>query len=127
MRSVSQPSASFAIADVSRAGDALAKFPGIPGFSAGGACAATGKLAASASAAAPAIFWTTRFQFTNPSSSSRLAAAQPPQQRFASNVLHTNMQVWALHLGIGVALLKFNRLRAAGFSRKRASSPVGSF
>jgi hypothetical protein len=68
-----------------------------------------------------------RFQFTNPSSSSRLAAAQPPQQRFASNVLHTNMQVWELGPGIGVALLKFNRCLPARFSYRRASLPAGSF
>jgi hypothetical protein len=60
-----------------------------------------------------------RFQFTNPSSSSYDFPGTPAsssQQRFASNVLHTNMQVWALGLGIGVALLKFNRILAAMLS-----------
>src|SRR5882672_913457 len=30
-------------------------------------------------------------------------------KRFASNMLHTNMQVWAPNLGFGPALRKFNR------------------
>jgi len=61
-----------------------------------------------------------RFQFTNPSSSSYdfpAAPARSSQQRFASNVLHTNMQVWTLGLGIGAALLKFHGFLAAMLSR----------
>jgi hypothetical protein len=80
MRSASQPRASFAMADVSPARDGLTGgFPaGIPGLS-GATCAATGKLAAIDNAAVPASTWTKRFQFTNPSSSSYLAATRPPQ------------------------------------------------
>ena len=66
MRSVSQPCASLAIAEVLPIGDGL---PGIPGPPAGETCAAIGKLAAIANAAVPAMLWTIRFQFTNPSSS----------------------------------------------------------
>src|SRR6266480_999763 len=66
MRSVSQPCASLAIAEVLPIGDGL---PGIPGPTAGETCAAIGRLAAIANAAAPAMLWTIRFQFTNPSSS----------------------------------------------------------
>jgi hypothetical protein len=76
MRSASQLCASFAIADVSPIGDG---FIGIPGGAAGETCAATGTLAAIANAAAPAILWTMRFQFTNPSSSLWLPATQSPQ------------------------------------------------
>jgi hypothetical protein len=76
MRSASQLCASFAIAEVSPIGDG---FIGIPGGAAGETCAATGILAAIANAAAPAILWTMRFQFTNLSSSLRLDATQPPQ------------------------------------------------
>src|SRR4029077_4098543 len=127
MRSASQPCASLAIADVSPFGRGLAGFAGIPGAPAGGTCAAIGKLAAIISAATTTITWTIRFQFTNPSSSSWLAAARPPQQRFASNVLHTNMQVWALGFGGGGALPKFNRWLADRFSHGRESPLVGSF
>ena len=66
IRSASQPCASFATAAVSPTGDGLV---GIPGPPAGATCAATGKLAASKNAAAPANTRTLRFQFTNPSSS----------------------------------------------------------
>ena len=66
MRSVSQPCASLAIAEVLPIGDGL---PGIPGPPAGETCAAIGKLATIANAAVPAMLWTIRFQFTNPSSS----------------------------------------------------------
>src|SRR5258708_19202911 len=80
MGSASQPRASFAIAEVSPVGNGLTGgFPaGIPGLS-GATCAATGKLAAINNAAAPANTRTMRFQFTNPSSSSCLAATRPPQ------------------------------------------------
>jgi hypothetical protein len=37
------------------------------------------------------------------------------------------MQVWALGLGIGVALLKFNRFLATTSPRRQESSPVWSF
>jgi hypothetical protein len=48
-------------------------------------------------------------------------------KRFALNVLHTNMQVWALGLGIGVALLKFNRFIKATLLRRQESSTVWNF
>jgi len=116
MRSASQPRASFAIAEVSPDGnDLTAGFPaGIPGLS-GATCAATGKPAAIDNAAIPANTWTKRFQFTNPSSSSNMAAARPLSKRFDSNVLHTNMQVRALGWGNAVGLLKLNRFPAASF------------
>src|SRR5260370_8900832 len=95
---------------------------GSPGFS-GAACAATGKLAAMDNAAVPASTWTKRFQFTNPSSSSYfLTAIQPLSKRFDSNVLHTNMQVWALGWGNAVGLLKFNPLFGRQFFCMRPST-----
>ncbi len=93
MRSASQPCASFAIADVSARGGELTGAPaGIPGLS-GATCAPTGKLEAINNAASPTNIWTMRFQFTNPSSCSYLAATGRLSKRFDSNVLHTNMQV----------------------------------
>jgi len=123
MRSASQPRASFAIADVSPGGTELTGFPGIPGLS-GVTCAAIGKLAAINNAATPANIWTFRFQFTNPSSSKRWRQPSRLSKRFESNVLHTNMQVWALGWGNAVGLLKLNRFSAASFSGMRTSTPV---
>src|SRR5205807_1909124 len=65
MRSASQPRASLAIEGVFPAEEILA---GIPGPAAGATCAAAGKLAAIINTVAPAMLWTIRFQFTNPSS-----------------------------------------------------------
>ncbi len=76
IKSASQPCASFEIAGVLGTAAGLA---GIPGLSAGVTCAVTGIFAAIVSAAAPAKTWIMRFPFTNPSSSSRLAATRPLQ------------------------------------------------
>ncbi len=124
MRSASQLCASFAIVEVSPIGGG---FIGIPRGAAGETCAATGILAAIANAAAPTILWTMRFEFTNLSSWLRLPQHSRLSKRFALNVLHTNMQVWALGLGIGVALLKFNRFLATTSPRRQESSPVWNF
>jgi len=65
-----------------------------------------------------------RFQFTNPSSCSYVAATGRLSKRFDSNVLHTNMQVWGVGWGNTEGLLKLNRFSAAGFSRMRTSTAV---
>src|SRR6266850_172795 len=105
IRSASHPCASFATFDVSPTSDGFAGIPGPVGV---GACAATCKLVAATRAAAPAKTRILRFQFTN-LSSSYAVARKHLSKRFASNMLHTNMQVWAPNLGFGPALRKFNR------------------
>jgi hypothetical protein len=48
-----------------------------------------------------------------------LGATGRRSKRFASNVLHTNMQVWALGRGFAEALRKFNRFVDTRLSRKQ--------
>jgi hypothetical protein len=111
MSSASQPSASFAIAELSlAAGTGAGVLDGIPGLCCGTLCAAHVKLIASIHGIPAEKILFLRFQLTKPSSSTspRSACCACLSKRFASNELHTNMQVWASVPGIPVALPKFN-------------------